>query len=136
MYCYHYLKISTIIGRQTPTMTCDQQTSNQSEVFTNGTILMVMVDSPLPVLGNSVHISLTPSRTMLQCLSKAFTRPSNFLLFLQLMRTWVLFFTLSVSTLKGPVWNSSCSLASLSSGVSSEPLEAIFLFLQEIEMTS
>ena len=93
---------------------------------------------PLPVFGNSVHISLTPSNTMLQCLSNAFTLPSNFLLFLkfkwlqsslkiilisrltaylQLMRTWVLFFTLSVSTLRGPVWNSSCSLASLSSGV-------------------
>merc|ERR1712241_1581755 len=74
---------------------------------------------PLPVFGNSVHISLTPSRTMLQCLSNAFTLPRSFLLFLQLMRTWVLFFTLSVSTLRGPVWNSSCSLASLSSGVSS-----------------
>merc|ERR1719192_1974921 len=72
---------------------------------------------PLPVFGNSVHISLTPSNTMLQCLSNAFTLPNNFLLFLQLMRTWVLFFTLSVSALRGPVWNSSCSLASLSSGV-------------------
>lgn len=35
----------------------------------------------------SVHISLTFSSTMLQCLSNAFTRPSSFLLFLQLMST-------------------------------------------------
>ena len=83
-------------------------------------------DLPFPVLGSSVHISLTPSKTMLQCLSNAFTLPSSFLLFLQLMRTWVLFFTLSVRTLRGPVWNSSCSLASLSSGVMSD-FEAIML---------
>lgn len=37
--------------------------------------------------GTSVHISFTFSRTMLQCLSKAFTRPRSFLLFLQLMST-------------------------------------------------
>lgn len=35
----------------------------------------------------SVHISFTFSKTMLQCLSKALTRPSSFLLFLQLIRT-------------------------------------------------
>lgn len=35
----------------------------------------------------SVHISLTFSRTMLQCLSKALTRPRSFLLLRQLMRT-------------------------------------------------
>ena len=35
------------------------------------------------------------------------------------MRTCVLFFTESVRTLRGPVENSSCSLASLSSGVMS-----------------
>merc|ERR1719458_453152 len=84
---------------------------------------------PFPVLGSSVHISLTPSSTMLQCLSKAFTRPSSFLLFLQLIRTWVLFFTESVRTLRGPVENSSCSFASLSSGVMSALL-AISEFLQ------
>merc|ERR1719347_1740576 len=84
---------------------------------------------PLPVFGSSVHISLTPSRTMLQCLSNAFTLPSNFLLFLQLISTCVLFFTESVSTLKGPVWNSSCSLASLSSGVIS------FLLLMMLSLT-
>ena len=39
-------------------------------------------NSPLPVLGNSVHISFTPSNTMLQWRSKAFTLPSSFLLFL------------------------------------------------------
>ena len=57
----------------------------------------------MPVLGNSVHISFTPSSTMLQCLraigidtrleialkeelaylSKAFTLPKSFLLFLK-----------------------------------------------------
>merc|ERR1719312_643976 len=83
---------------------------------------------PFPVLGSSVHISLTPSSTMLQCLSKAFTRPNSFLLFLQLMSTWVLFFTESVRTLRGPVENSSCSFASLSSGVMSALL-AISEFL-------
>ncbi len=35
----------------------------------------------------SVHISFTFSKIMLQCLSKAFTRPSSFLLFRQLMST-------------------------------------------------
>lgn len=62
---------------------------------------------PLPVFGTSVHISLTFSRTMLQCRSKARTRPSNFLLFRQLIRTWVLFLTLIMSTERGPVLNSS-----------------------------
>ena len=38
-------------------------------------------------------------------------------LYLQLMRTWVLFLTESVRTLSGPVWNSSCSFCSLCSGV-------------------
>lgn len=43
---------------------------------------------PLPALGASVHISLTFSRTILQCLSKALTRPRSLRLFLQLMSTW------------------------------------------------
>ena len=68
-----------------------------------------------PPLGVSVHISLTFSSTMLQCLSNAFTRPSNFLLFLQLMSTCVLLFTLCVSTDSGPVENSSSSVLALSS---------------------
>lgn len=75
---------------------------------------------PLPVLGNSVHISLTFSRTILQCLSKAFTLPSNFLLFLQLISTWVLFLTDCVRTDNGPVLNSSSSLLASSSGVISD----------------
>ena len=37
--------------------------------------------------GTSDHISLTFSRIMLQCRSKAFTRPKSFLLFRQLMST-------------------------------------------------
>ena len=50
-------------------------------------------------------------------LSKAFTLPSSFLLFLQLMRTCVLFLTDCVRTESGPVLNSSCSLCANSSGV-------------------
>ena len=50
-------------------------------------------------------------------LSKAFTLPRSFLLFRQLIRTWVLLFTEEVSTDKGPVLNSSCSRAASSSGV-------------------
>lgn len=72
---------------------------------------------PFPDLGVSVHISLTFSRTMLQCLSNAFTLASSFLLFRQLIRTWVLFFTDCVKTDRGPVLNSSCSLWASSSGV-------------------
>ena len=65
----------------------------------------------------SVHISLTSTRTMLKCLSKAFTRPINFLLFLRLMRTLFWFLTLSVRIFKGPFLKSSRSWASRSSGV-------------------
>lgn len=72
---------------------------------------------PLPVLGTSVHISFTFSKTILQCLSKALTLASNFLLFLQLIRTWVLFLTDWVKTDSGPVLNSSCSRWDSSSGV-------------------
>ena len=68
-----------------------------------------------PPLGCSVHISLTFSSTMLQCRSNALTRPSSFLLFLQLISTCVLLFTLCVSTDSGPVENSSSSLLALSS---------------------
>lgn len=75
---------------------------------------------PFPVRGTSVHISLTFSRTMLQCLSNAFTRPNNFLLFRQLMSTCVLFFTDCVKTDNGPVLNSSSSCLASSSGVNSD----------------
>ncbi len=47
---------------------------------------------------------------MLQCLSKAFTLPNSFLLFLTLIRTCVLFFTLCERTDNGPFANSSSSL--------------------------
>jgi len=46
----------------------------------------------------SVHISFTFSRIMLQCLSKAFTRPSSFLLFRQLMSTCKRLSAVSVKT--------------------------------------
>lgn len=70
---------------------------------------------PFPGFGISVHISLTFSNTMLQCRSKALTLPSNFLLFLQLISTWVLLRTDIVKTDNGPVLNSSSSLACNSS---------------------
>ena len=109
--------------------------------------------TPFPVLGSSVHISLTPSSTMLQCLSNALTRPNNFLLFLWgrvgAYKSWcinnrykpavnehlgVVLHRVSknpakhkdqnivhslIIHLRGPVENSSCSFASLSSGVMS-----------------
>lgn len=64
---------------------------------------------PFWPFGVSVHISFTFSKTMLKCLSKARTLPSNFLLLRQLMRTCVLFLTDWVSTDSGPVENSSSS---------------------------
>ena len=79
-----------------------------------------MLFLPFPVLGISVHISLTPSRTILQWRSKALTRPRSFLLFRQLINTWVLFLTDYVRTERGPVLNSSSSLFSNSSGVISD----------------
>ena len=44
-------------------------------------------DSERPECITSVHISFTFSKIMLQCLSKAFTLPRSFLLFLQLIST-------------------------------------------------
>lgn len=67
------------------------------------------------LLLTSVQNSLTFSKIMLQCLSKAFTRPSSFLLFLQLIKTWELVFTLVVRTDRGPVRNISSSRFSRSS---------------------
>ena len=48
------------------------------------------------------------------------TRPMSLRLFRQLMRTCVLFFTDSVRTDNGPVWNSCRSRSSISSGVNSD----------------
>ena len=64
---------------------------------------------PLPVLGTSVQYSLTFSNTILQCLSKALTRPSNFLSFLTWINTWVWLRTLWVNKDKGPCSNDSSS---------------------------
>lgn len=47
---------------------------------------------------------------MLQCLSKALTLPSSLWLFLKLMSTWELFFTLFINTDKGPADSCSCSV--------------------------
>lgn len=71
---------------------------------------------PLAVFGCSIQISVTCSNTMLKCLSKAFTRPRSFLLFRQLIKTCVLFWTLSFKIRNGPVANSSFSRAANSSG--------------------
>lgn len=57
-------------------------------------------------LGVSVHISFTFSRTMLQCLSKAFTRASSLRLFRQEMRTCVWLRTAVWSRDSGPDVNS------------------------------
>lgn len=62
---------------------------------------------PLASLGVSVHISFTFSRTMLQCLSKAFTRARSFLLFRIDMRTWVWLRTAVWRIERGPAENSS-----------------------------
>lgn len=75
---------------------------------------------PFPVRGSSVHISFTFSKTILQCLSNALTRPRSFLLFLQFINTCVLFLTDCVRTERGPVLNSSSSLFASSSGVISD----------------
>ena len=70
-------------------------------------LLMVLAFlHPFPVFGISVHSSFTFSRTMLQCLSKAFTRPRSFRLFRQLISTCALVFTLWLNTDKGPAWKS------------------------------
>ncbi len=72
-------------------------------------LIRTLPNIPLPVLGSSVHISFTFSRTILQWRSKAFTLPRSFLLLRQLMSTWVLLRTDSVRTERGPVLNSSSS---------------------------
>ena len=56
-------------------------------------------------------------QTMLQCRSKAFTLPSSFLLLRTLMRTCVLYLTLSTRTDIGPLANLSSSVSWFSSGV-------------------
>ena len=82
-------------------------------------LLIGLAFFPFPVFGISYHISLTFSNTMLQCLSKAFTRPNNFLLLRQLIKTCVLFLTEDIRTDNGPVLNSSSSRCFNSSKVSS-----------------
>jgi hypothetical protein len=81
----------------------------------------VMIESPLrnsfdmnlslltgfPFFGSSTHISVTSSKTILQCLSKALTRPKSRLLFLQLIRIWAPFLTASLRIDVGPAAASS-----------------------------
>merc|ERR1719320_723946 len=63
---------------------------------------------------------------MLQWRSKALTLPNSRLLFLQLMRTCVLFLTDEVRTERGPVWNSSSSLRSRSRSLLAPSAALIF----------
>lgn len=56
--------------------------------------------------GTSVHISLTFSRTMLQCRSKAFTRHRSLRLLRQEIRTWVCWRTAVWRRESGPEVNS------------------------------
>jgi len=85
---------------------------------------------PFPDFGNSVHISFTFSSTILQCRSNALTRPNNFLLFRQLIRTCVLLRTDSVRMDSGPVLNSSSSSRESSSGVISDFGLAVAMFFR------
>ena len=83
-------------------------------------------NSPLPVLGNSVHISFTPSNTMLQWRSKAFTLPSSFLLFLNASsvphdKSRVLGFTCSWSELECCSWQSQWGPSADQSGTPPAP---------------
>lgn len=69
---------------------------------------------PALVLGVSVHISLTFSNTILQCLSKAFTRASSFLLFRQEIRTCAWDRTAVWRIERGPEVNSCSSSCAIS----------------------
>lgn len=80
----------------------------------NRSLLTGFAFFPLPLLGTSVHISLTFSSTMLQCRSKALTRANSLRLLRQLISTCELFFTACCNTDSGPVLNS-CSSISRSS---------------------
>jgi hypothetical protein len=62
-------------------------------------------------------LAVRATRThMLQCLSKARTRPRSLWLLRKLISTCVLFFTLRMRMEKGPLASCSCSFSSLSSG--------------------
>jgi hypothetical protein len=68
---------------------------------------------PFAVRGVSVHISRTPSNTMLQWRSNALMRARSLWLFRRLISTCELFFTLCINTESGPLRNSSTSSACL-----------------------
>ena len=65
---------------------------------------------PAAVLGFSVHISLTFSKTMLQCLSNAFTLASSFRLFRHEINTCVFDRTAVCRMDNGPAVNSCSSI--------------------------
>jgi hypothetical protein len=69
---------------------------------------------PWAFRGVSVHISLTFSSTMLQCLSKALTLASSFLLFRHDIKTWVCERTAVWRMESGPALNSCSSRSEIS----------------------
>jgi hypothetical protein len=73
---------------------------------------------PALFLGVSVHISFTFSRTILQCLSKAFTRASNLRLFLHEIRTCACDRTAVCRIESGPEVNSCSSSCAISNSLS------------------
>ena len=86
------------------------------QVSTNILLMNLSLFTGLPFLppatrGVSVHISLTFSKTMLQCLSKAFTLANSFRLLRQEIRTWVCDRTAVCRIERGPEVNS-CSSSS------------------------
>jgi hypothetical protein len=85
--------------------------------------------TPLPFfpwlfLGNSVHISLTFSRTMLQCLSNAFTRARSLRLLRHEMTTWLWLRTAVWRMERGPAVNSCSSTRAISYSLSGVLVDA------------
>lgn len=83
-------------------------------------LLTLLPFFPSLSFGVSVHISLTFSSTMLQCLSKAFTLASSLRLLRHEIRTWVWLRTAVWRSESGPEVNSCVSSSDSSYSVSSE----------------
>lgn len=67
--------------------------------------------------GDSLQISRTFSSTMFRCLSKAFTLPSSFLLFRQLIKICVWFMTDCCRIDSGPTFNSAGFFLSVAASI-------------------
>jgi hypothetical protein len=83
----------------------------------NRSLLTGLPFLPALVLGISVHISFTFSNTILQCLSKAFTRASSFRLLRQEISTWVCDRTAVWRMERGPDVNSCSSSCAISNSL-------------------